>query len=61
MADCRLKYANEISDDIKELAGVGRTSAIALKANQVLLPIGGKTGEKLLTIEETYEWGRSTC
>ena len=56
--DCRLKYATEISDDIKELAGVGRTSAIAIKANQVLLPIGGTDGKKLLTIEETYEWGK---
>lgn len=56
--NCRLKYAHEISEDIQKLAGVGRTSAIALKANQILLPIGGKQGDKLLTIEETYEWGK---
>jgi hypothetical protein len=58
MNSCRLKYATEISEDIQKLAGVGRTSAIALKANQILLPIGGKQGDKLLTIEETYEWGK---
>lgn len=60
MSDCRLKYATDISDDIKEIAGVGRTSARAIKANQILLPVGGLSGDNksLSSKTNTLEWAK---
>lgn len=54
---CRVHYKNQIIDDIKNKAGVGRTSAVLLKPMQILLPIGGKNNNKTLkTKNNTFEW-----
>jgi len=57
---CRQKYSQDISDDIKEIAGVGRTSAKAIKANQILLPVGGISGDNksLASKANTLEWAK---
>ncbi len=51
---------NKIIDDIKEIIGIGRTSAIENpnKVLEILLPIGGTKGERLYTREETYMWAK---
>lgn len=60
MSNCRLKYATDIANKIKEYAGVNTTSAIKLKENQYLLPLGGFNGsnEKLQTLANTYQWAK---
>lgn len=58
--NCRLKYSNDIVNKIKDFAGIDRTSAIKLKENEYLLPVGGFNGsnEKLQTIKNTYKWAQ---
>ena len=60
MSNCRLKYATDIADKIKEFGNLDKTSAKKLQENQYLLPIGGFNGEntKLETVKNTYEWGK---
>lgn len=58
--NCRLKYATDIADKIKDFGNLDKTSAKKLQENQYLLPIGGFNGEntKLETVKNTYEWGK---
>lgn len=59
-SNCRLKYAADIANKIKEYAGVGTTSIVKLKTGQYLLPLGGFNGsnEKLQTLANTYQWAK---
>jgi len=58
--DCRKNYSDQIISDIKDIIGVGRTSAIENpnKVLEILLPVRGIQGERLYTREETYEWAK---
>lgn len=58
---CRLNYVNKITEDIKEIIGIDRTSAKLLKPLQVLLPVGGlnNSNESLKTKDNTYNWAKS--
>ena len=56
--DCRLHYTEQIRQDILNKYGVGKTSAQLIKANIILLPVGGidNNQNKLQSIKNTNEW-----
>lgn len=60
MSNCRLHYLNSIHDDIYNIIGIGRTSAIPIKHNSILLPIGGKDNDNksLKSKNNTYYWAQ---